>query len=257
MKSFTKVITKIKLNKMKIVAFIITVVILYTIYYFIEWDENAYDSILNRTINKDGFVVFENMSDQDLKRETLSFLPKDYIFIKYKYNIKNTSLYTFHRDVTSSQYIYDTEYPIYTLIKYNYDGQLLSLCPGSNYSYPFTYSNIVNIHGTKGTCFLFNSDVLHAGCLDCLNNNTHRSAVQYKICHINDLSKLTHLNNVNVKKDNDKANVNVYTHFMRKMSYFMEFPINYFLYPIMEQKKYSGVIGFFQTFIPIRFYNNA
>ena len=69
----------------------------------------------------------------------------------YIYKINDGALSTFHRDVTSSK----TIYPVYTLILYKYDGELLSVCPSSNTTYPFVTSRIVNVEGKSGTCFLF------------------------------------------------------------------------------------------------------
>ena len=51
---------------------------------------------------------------------------KKLLFIKYKYIIKDSV------DVTSSQYEFNTKYPVYTLITYKNTGQLLSICPGSH-----------------------------------------------------------------------------------------------------------------------------
>lgn len=110
----------------------------------IEFRECSVKASTNRTIEKDGFTVFHcddhlniHSGPRDkLINKTLGKLPKDYVFIDYVYKINNTALSTFHRDVTSSQQIYDTTYPTYTLILYKYDGCLLSLCPGSHASYP-------------------------------------------------------------------------------------------------------------------------
>ncbi len=55
----------------------------------------------NRNIKIDGYKIFDN----DNKNEILKYVPKDYVYIDYKYEIKGCTLSTFHRDVTSSQYI--------------------------------------------------------------------------------------------------------------------------------------------------------
>ena len=81
-----------------------------------------------------------------MKADVLKMLPPDYIFIDYEYNIKNVALSTFHRDVTSSQKIFNTRYPTYTLILYKTDDDMLSVCPNSHKSYPFVWSNIININ---------------------------------------------------------------------------------------------------------------
>ena len=41
--------------------------------------------------------------------ELLKHLPKDYVFLNYEYEIKGRTLSTFHRDVTSSQYEFNTK----------------------------------------------------------------------------------------------------------------------------------------------------
>lgn len=141
----------------------------YIIYYNIEYYENYKKSIKIRTIEKDGFCVLYNpiysiktidYPCNELKNNVLNMLPQDYIFIDYIYKINNTSLSTFHRDVTSSQKIHKTNYPVYTLILYKYDGELLSLCPNSHKSYPFVWSRILNIDGKSGTAFLFDCEIL-------------------------------------------------------------------------------------------------
>ena len=111
--------------------------------------------------NTDYSKLTQNEPCIKLVNDVLKNLPNNYVFIDYIYKIQNGSLSTFHRDVTSSKHIYNTQYPIYTLILYKYDGDLLSLCPGSYKTYPCTWSSIVNINGKSGTCFLFDSDLLH------------------------------------------------------------------------------------------------
>ena len=202
-----------------------------------------------------GFIRTTEITDDKLKQDALSILPSDYIFLDYIYNISGNSLSTFHRDVTSSSKIYNTEYPVYTMIIYKTDGELLSFCPNSHTSYPFVWSNIVNITGKGGTAFVFDSELLHAGSID---NCENRKAVQYKICHKNDVSKLSHLNGVNAKKES-VCTVSPLTkwiyHIFRKMSYYFELPINTGFYPIMIEKQ-DGIIGWVQDIIPIKYYNN-
>lgn len=239
---------------------VLVLILLYIIYYMIEYRECSVKASTSRTIEKDGFTVFycpdhlniHSGPRDKLVKKTLEKLPKDYVFIDYVYKINNAALSTFHRDVTSSQQIYDTTYPTYTLILYKYDGCLLSLCPGSHASYPFVNSNIVNFHGKAGTCFLFNCDILHAGCL---NHCKYREVIQYKLCHNDDYPKLIHLHRINAQKD-EKCRDNFYVWTMRKLSYFFEFPINYIFYPFM-MKKHEGILGKIQEYIPLGFYNNA
>ena len=82
-----------------------------------------------------------------LKKDVLNILPKNYVFLDYQYSIFNSAVSTFHRDITSSRKIYNTKYDVYTVILYKYSGDLLSVCPGSNNTYPFVNSHIVNING--------------------------------------------------------------------------------------------------------------
>ena len=145
----------------------ISIILFYVLYFCVEHNESANFSMDHRTLENDGFLVFmepdhnniEKEPSNALKKNTLSKLPSDYEFLDYSYAIKNATLSTFHRDVTSSQSIYNTTHPVYTLILYKYEGCLLSICPGSNFSAPFVYSQIVNISGPAGTCFLFNSEI--------------------------------------------------------------------------------------------------
>ena len=157
-------------HNIRYVVFIIFLVFLS--YYLYESNETVEQSIQSRTLEKDGFCVLQNsvyttttvFPCPSLREDALRMLPSGYTFVDYVYKIQNVALSTFHRDVTSSKNIYKTTHPVYTLILYKSGGDLLSLCPGSNKSYPFVWSNIVNISGEPGTAFLFDCDVLHAGC---------------------------------------------------------------------------------------------
>jgi hypothetical protein len=164
-------------NKQKLFWLILLfcIIFVYIFYYTIEIYENVEVSVKMRNFNKDGFCVLFNplysLKTNDLHKtpcielhnDVLNLLPDNYMFIDYTYKINNTSLSTFHRDVTSSQHIYATRHPVYTLILYLYDGELLSLCPKSHKSYPFVWEQIVNVNGKSGSAFLFDCDVLHAG----------------------------------------------------------------------------------------------
>lgn len=241
---------------------IILLIIIYLLYYSTEYYEDYRVSMNKRTIETDGFCVLYNPEYSSrtidypcnmLVNDVLKLLPKDYMFIDYVYKIKNVSLSTFHRDVTSSKHIYKTNYPVYTLILYKYDGELLSLCPGSNKTYPFVLSKIVNIKGKSGVAFLFDCDVLHAGMI---NNCKYRNVIQYKICHKSDLPKLKMLSGV-YKEKTEKCVNNLYVKIIRKLSYFFEMPINYFAYPLMiKRQEKNSIIGKIQSLIPINYYNN-
>ena len=250
------------MNKIKNkILFIMSIILLYILNYLVEVNEYFELSMKIRTLEHDGFCVLYNpdytkntvdVPCVTLIQDVFKMLPQNYVFIDYIYKIKNGSLSTFHRDVTSSQHIFKTNNPIYTLILYKYDGHLLSLCPGSNKTYPFVWSRIVNVEGKSGTAFLFDSDVLHAGLL---NNCEKRDLIQYKICHKEDLHLLQHLDKVNIEKI-ASCNNSYYQVITRKLSYFFEMPINYIFYPLMiKRENNNSITGFIQSLIPISFYN--
>lgn len=238
-----------------------TCIILYILYYSVEYSINAVEYMNTYNIKDDGFCMLydpkyslcEYIPDNYFKQNILNKLPTGYQFIDYSYKIKNTSLSTFHRDVTSSQKIYNTKYPIYTVIIYKYEGELLSLCSKSHKTYPFVTSPIINISGKSGTAFLFNCEILHAGCQ---NNCMKREIIQYKICHKDDLYKLNHLSGKHIVKE-DVCKISFINNSIRKLSYYFELPINYIFYPLMIDRKNENTwIGKIQSYIPISFYNN-
>lgn len=254
-------LTNIIKNRIQIL--IICIFILFVIIYLFEFEENAKISLKTRSLKTDGFCVLYNKNYaietinfpcEQLKEDVLSSLPSGYQFIDYIYKINNAALSTFHRDVTSSKYNYKTDHPVYTLILYKYDGELLSVCPGSNKTYPFTWSHIVNINGKMGTAFLFDSDLLHAGRT---NMCKKRKVIQYKIAHCDDFEKLQHLHGIRNEKT-DVCKLTYYNIIMRKLSYYFEMPINYFFYPIMVKRNDNNTfLGKIQAYIPIEYYNNA
>jgi len=233
----------------------------YMFFYWIEYDEDSIQSSKTRTLEKDGFYVLfdkeylKTVSEpcSRLKDDILNKLPPDYIFLDYVYKINNTALSTFHRDVTSSQTINNTHYPTYTCILYKYSGELLSVCPNSDKTYPFVNSNIVNISGQAGTAFLFDCNLLHSGMQ---NMCRYREVVQYKICHKDDLIGLKHLQGVRVEKS-DHCEITYYNYIMRKLSYYFELPINIIFYPLMiKRENNDSIIGKIQSYIPLSYYNN-
>ena len=239
----------------------IVFVVVYFMYYWIERYENIENVISKYTLEMDGICILYNPEyvvvnkSHSLSQDILSKLPEGYVFIDYIYKIQNSALSTFHRDVTSSQYIYKTKYPVYTAILYKYSGELLSFCPGSNKTYPFVWSRITNISGKAGTVFLFDCDILHAGCDN--NCEVKREVLQYKICHKDDLERLCELSRVNISKTEVECKSTVWNRIMRKISYFLEMPINTFLYPLMiKRENNNNIIGKIQEYIPISFYNN-
>ena len=246
------------LNRSDIIVVAFLLVAAYVVWYSAEYDINAqYDEEIGSLV-EDGFCVFSDPAylgdSAKFRRDVLAKLPVDYEFMDYVYEIKNTALSTFHRDVTSSKHIYGTRYPVYTCILYKYAGELLSVCPGSHATYPFVSSRIVNFSGSKGTVFLFDSDLLHAGRE---NGCRERLVVQYKICHREDRDKLGHLGGIRAYKD-ERCRIGWDTRVLRKLSYYFEFPVNYWLYPFMMRKEPESTwTGAIQRMIPIGFYNNG
>lgn len=246
-----------------IIGFILFV---YVALYWIEVNEHVNTIIPTRSLDVDGFCCMYNheyIKTQttpcvNLQRDILQKLPPGYIFIDYIYKIENTSLSTFHRDVTSSKQIYKTQYPVYTAILYKYDGDFLSVCPGSNTTYPFVTSTILNISGKSGSVFLFDCELLHAGMI---NKCKNREVIQYKLCHKDDLHLLSHLQNTRVyKTDINRLGLiqDISISVSRKMSYYFQLFINTFLYPLMIKKQANDtIIGKIQSFIPLQYYNNV
>lgn len=249
-------------NKITIPIVFSLIIILSIVYYIFEDNEYFETSIQTRSLKNDGFTVLydkeytkiTNIPCDKLKKDVLGLLPIGYSFIDYIYKIKNVALSTFHRDVTSSKHTYNTKYPVYTLILYKYDGDLLSICPSSHKSYPFVWSKIVNIQGKSGTAFLFDCDILHAGCT---NDCKYRELIQYKICHDDDKNLLSHLSGVNIDKS-EKCVVNYRNHILRKLSYYFELIINCVFTPLLlKREKDNTIVGFIQSYSPITFYNNT
>lgn len=248
-----------RMNWQPIMMVIIIAVILVDTYYWFESEETTENSI--RTLEVDGFCCFkiniENREDKDKdeRTKTLASLPSDYMFLDYEYTIYSAALSTFHRDVTSSQVLYGCDYPVYTLIVYEYDGDLLSICPASERTWPFVWSRIVNLSGPKGTCVLFNSEMLHAGLP---NQCRPRFARQYKICHKDDIKKLVHLQGVRATKDTECVD-DFGSRMKRKISYYFAFLVNHVFYPFLMQKWGEDTwMGQMQSWLPDhQFYNNV
>ena len=181
------------------------------------------------TLEKDGFILM----DQPTEREVLEKLPIGYEFLDYKYSIDGCTLSTFHRDVTSSQYVFKTKYPVYTFITYEYDGAALSVCPGSHKTTPFLLTTPVTVNAKS---VLFNCDVVHAGSLNL--EKKPRKAVQYKIVHKDDIEKLKHLNGIDKLKygDCDKMNPKIDTLY-RKLSLIFSYIINHQLTPYLQNRE--------------------
>jgi hypothetical protein len=216
-------------------ALILACLLLYLLYYMIEeTNQNT------RTLEQDGFCILQS------PKEALTLLP-GYQFMDYLYEIEDSALSTFHRDVTSSKTVYQTDHPVYTLIHYLYEGDLLSVCPGSHRS-PFV-GRILNLEG-RG-CFLFDCDLLHAGRI---NHCKERRVIQYKLCHPDDLDKLSHLQGIRVHKQ-EACHDTFYVSFIRKLSYYVQFPL-LLATPLMIQRHSDDTLGGkIQSVIPLSYYN--
>jgi hypothetical protein len=208
--------------------------ILYSLIYLREIKYNEY----NTSLDKDGFIIFNNINNEDV----LKYLPENYQILNYSYTIKGCTLSTFHRDVTSSQYILNSKHPIYTYIVYKNKGYnpLLSVCPKSHKTIPFTYSKPINIYGNYNTSVLFNSDLLHAGALNNLKNS--RYAKQYKIVHKDDLEILSKLDNVHTEKIGNCNISDNYEYVSRKISLLFPYFFNHVLTSYLQEKQ-DNILG--------------
>ena len=210
---------------------IVIAVIIYQLY-----ETNDYYSH-SRTLKKDGFKVFLN----DDKEMVLQSLPTGYEFMNYRYIIKGCTIATFHRDITSSQFIFKTRYPVYTHITYNNDGDLLALCPGSHLTTPFLFESPVIIKGKPKTSILFNCDIIHAGAIN--NFGKDRYAIQSKICHKDDKELLKHLEGIDKITEgicnNSRDN---YVYILRKISLFFPFVFNHIFTKLLQEKPKKDTI---------------
>lgn len=196
---------------------------------FISTRERTAPSNYKPTLEKDGFILMDKPSE----REVLDKLPDGYEFLDYKYSIDGCTLSTFHRDVTSSQYVFKTKYPVYTFITYDYDGSALSVCPGSHRTAPLLLSRPVTVNAKS---VLFNCDVVHAGSPNL--EKKPRKAVQYKIAHRDDIEKLKHLEGIDKLKHGncDKMNPKIDTLY-RKLSLIFSYIINHQLTPYLQNRE--------------------
>jgi len=174
--------------KLLVSLLFILVIILYFTY------ERKYDEKYKPTLEHDGFIFLDSADSKHI----LKHLPNGYQFMDYKYTIEGCTLSTFHRDVTSSQYVFKTEHPTYTFIKYDHEGPALSVCPGSHRTAPLLISQPITVNSKY---VLFNCDVVHAGSLNL--KKLPRKAIQYKIIHDNDRTRLKHLNGIHKVKKGD------------------------------------------------------
>ena len=96
----------------KIIVFLIILIILFIPNYANEINLQYLDKY---SIKNNNFTIF-NLDNYDIQNQitknkiipsiedkVLKLLPHDYKFLDYSHEIKNSSLYTFHRDVMSSK----------------------------------------------------------------------------------------------------------------------------------------------------------
>ena len=229
---------------MKVILLIIILILLYIFINEIWLKETPDKNFNNRNLDDDGYIVFNNIKN---KKTILKYLPDNYVFLNYKYTIKGCSLSTFHRDVTSSHYIFKTNYPVYTYIIYNNNkGPLLSVCPGSHKTVPYLSSRPKTIIGNNNnTSVLFNCDLVHAGAINDLGNT--RYAEQFKIAHVKDLDKLKHLDKKNTKKIGKCEISLIYEIISRKVSLLFSHIINHHLTKYLQEndKSFLNKIGLY------------
>jgi hypothetical protein len=193
----------------------------------------------------DGYIVINPGEDP------IDYLENGYVYMRYKYIIEGPPLSTYHRDVTSSSTIFKTQHPTYTYLTYNYDGNFLSVSPGSHKAWTCEFP--ITLTGKRGGGVLFDCDLVHGGLRGPLGDS-ERVATQYKIVHYDDIPLLLHLDNVEVCKRS--VVIPLWQEIcMRITSYIFVVPIQWFAGSLLH-RQYEGVLGFIQRLIPINHYNN-
>lgn len=196
---------------------IVAMLIIYICYNTIE--EKYEKKVTN--LSNDGYIVLYGNS----RSEVLEELPKDYVFLDYKYTLKGCKTHIFHRDNDSGQYFLKTRHPVYTYSIYKSSGPLISLCPGSHNTTPYLFQKPVTIHGKKHTGILYNADLVHCGVLH-KEKNIHYEE-QYKLCHKSDIEKLDSLKNMHINDVGMCTNNELYEFITRKLSLIFNYPLNY------------------------------
>ena len=211
------------------------------------------------SLKNDGFEIFKidvakyTSNAGEIFKEILNKLPDNYTFLDYEYKIINSTLYAFHRDVTSSQRFQELSYPSYTLIIYLTDGKLLSICPGS-YKQTYFISNPITISGTSGTSILFNADSVHAGAM---NETSERVAIQYKICHKSDVDKIRHLNSQKIEKKEAVRTFSWIDSYLCRLSHKYIPLFDTDIGHIIEKKTDNIFVNMISQLININFYNKS
>ena len=179
-------------------------------------------------------------------------LPVGYEFLDYRYSITGCSLSTFHRDVTSSPFLFKTRHSVYTLISYGSEGKLLSVVPGSQASVPFVWGAPRVIDSTQAKAVLFHCDVLHAGVI---SRDPQRLAVQYKIAHRDDLPLLAELQGIDVDKRETTSIALGYEWLSRKLSLMFPFLINHVFTRYLQRQSNTLLNRLLLTVFGRSFYN--
>ena len=199
---------------------------------------------------RDGYVV---IPPSNLFSVFYTLPMNEYVFLDYTYTIQGTALPTFHRDVTSGQRYCGTQYPTYTAIQYDFDGDFLAVCPNSHTHYPFTLTRPHIISGKKSTIVLFNADLLHAGMPNTVGDR--RIAHQYKLVHKDDVHRMSHLQGIAMTKKETPLNPWI-TWILRECSFHGAFFVSLFLPSCLQKRHTSGLYFYLQQLSPLSFYNN-
>ena len=209
---------------------IVLLIFIFIFIFILSTNENSTALKENYTLEKDGFIMLNTTDEQNVLQQ----LPDGYEFLDYRYTIEGCTLSTFHRDVTSSQSIFNTKHPVYTFITYDYNGSALSVCPGSHATAPYLWSRPVSVNANA---VLFNCDLVHAGSLNL--EKRPRRAVQYKIAHKDDMHKLKHLQGIDTVKSGDCQKRNNLTGdiFYRRCSIFFSHLINHWMTPYLQNRE--------------------
>ena len=230
----------------------LVLLIIFIIYFSLSTYEYSLSNY-NTDLVKEGFIFFPKHLS---KYEILKYLPENYVFLDYKYEIHGCSLSTFHRDVTSSQYVFESRYPVYTYICYFNKGKTLSVCPGSHRTVPFLYSNprIITSKNVRSS-ILFNCDLIHAGYFD-KKRDKYRKVIQYKIIHKNDLDIFKSLSGINkvTKYDCEKL-YTWYDLYIRKISLFNSYIINHCFTKYLQEDQKNYLNKLFIKKNKKKFYN--
>ena len=228
---------------MLILSIIIVIIILF-FFFLYEKREEMVDGL---DLEKDGVIKIRD------KKEVLNHLPEGYQFIDYRYSIRGCTLSTFHRDVTSSPYVFATKYPVYTYIVYHNKGPHLSYCPYSHKTTPYLFTSPRTMIGEKGDSYLFHCDLVHAGAVNDYGDN--RYVEQFKIAHRSDIGRLNHLVGIKKKKRGNCDISFLNDRCQRNLSLLFAYPINHIFTPLLQKRHESKWVRGIIKSTGIGFYN--